>query len=227
LIDPLENLWLPWIFDPALQSSATPSGKDPVPHIHQATTGPDHANNVEQVEVVAPAEGEWKIRVTGYALPNENPQGYSLATDYPISATWALPVPSLPPEIQPCLDLVWAPVIGGIRIQYPELARCGSVGTGPVCNYILGCPTCDALGICSPLRINFRDVPADFRIAIYDQLGNRLAVDESLDGGDPRSRSIFLEREPGADFRFIFFAEPDTRPRGTYTLRLSLGDSDL
>ncbi|MCK5596241.1 MAG: S8 family serine peptidase, partial [Candidatus Eisenbacteria sp.] len=60
--------YYPWVLDPGNPSWA-------------ATTGPDHLNNVEQVEVVSPAPGTWTIRVTATVMPEAN-QDFSVVTNF-------------------------------------------------------------------------------------------------------------------------------------------------
>jgi uncharacterized repeat protein (TIGR01451 family) len=64
LIDPDGATHLPWTLDPG--NPNTP-----------ATTGMDRLNNVEQVQVDAPMEGTWEVRISPHAVP-EGPQAYSL-----------------------------------------------------------------------------------------------------------------------------------------------------
>jgi hypothetical protein len=56
LLDPSQQPRHPWVLNPDAPSQ-------------NATTGPDHLNNVEHVEVVSPAAGIWKARVTGGNVP--------------------------------------------------------------------------------------------------------------------------------------------------------------
>ena len=60
--------YYPWVLDPGNPSWV-------------ATTGPDHLNNVEQVEVVSPASGTWTIRVTATVMP-ESDQDFSVVTNF-------------------------------------------------------------------------------------------------------------------------------------------------
>ncbi len=68
----------PWVLDPGNPSWS-------------ATTGTDHLNNVEQVEVASPTPGTWTIRVTATVMPEAN-QDFSVVTNF------ADGVPDLPPE---------------------------------------------------------------------------------------------------------------------------------
>ncbi len=70
--------YYPWVLDPGNPSWA-------------ATTGDDHLNNVEQVEVVSPAPGTWTIRVTATIMPEPN-QDFSVVTNFGGGA------PDLPPD---------------------------------------------------------------------------------------------------------------------------------
>jgi hypothetical protein len=69
LEDPNGATYQPWILN-----AANPA--------NNATTGADHINNVEQVEDDNPAQGLWKIKVTGFDI-NEPVQKYSLVSDFP------------------------------------------------------------------------------------------------------------------------------------------------
>ena len=71
----------PWILsaiDPADDGDIDPAD------IIAATTGEDHLNNVEQVQVVNPASGIWIARVNESGLP-QAPQSYSLASNLAFS----------------------------------------------------------------------------------------------------------------------------------------------
>jgi hypothetical protein len=57
----------PWVLD-----SANPS--------HNATTGTDNINNVEQVYLASPTSGTWTVRVVGTNVP-QGPQQYSLVAE--------------------------------------------------------------------------------------------------------------------------------------------------
>lgn len=66
---------LPWVLNPAPGNWA-----------NNAATGIDHTNNCEQVHVVNPQQGLWKIKIAGFGInePTENPiQKYSLVSDFP------------------------------------------------------------------------------------------------------------------------------------------------
>lgn len=72
---PNGSISLPWVLDPA-----------PANWANNANTGADHTNNVEQVHVVNPMAGLWKIRINGFLInePIDNPtQKYSLVSDFP------------------------------------------------------------------------------------------------------------------------------------------------
>jgi hypothetical protein len=46
-------------------------------------TAEDHANNIEQVQVLNPAAGTWRIEIHGFDVP-DGPQPYSLASSHPL-----------------------------------------------------------------------------------------------------------------------------------------------
>ena len=89
VVDPNGVLWRPWVV-PALPQSNNLAGgvADPIvraTHVLPAVRGVDNLNNVEQVTVNNPAglpTGNWTIRVRASALPNNNPQRFSLAGDF-------------------------------------------------------------------------------------------------------------------------------------------------
>ncbi|MEZ4637168.1 MAG: hypothetical protein R2856_19810 [Caldilineaceae bacterium] len=89
VVDPNGTLWRPWVV-PALPQSNNLAGgvADPIvraTHVLPAMRGVDNLNNVEQVTVNNPAGlpvGNWTIRVRFSALPNNNPQRFSLAGDF-------------------------------------------------------------------------------------------------------------------------------------------------
>lgn len=58
----------PWTLDPAVPAAAA------------VRTQEDHANNLEQVQVAAPASGTWEVRIVGHHVP-EGPQLYSVVAD--------------------------------------------------------------------------------------------------------------------------------------------------
>jgi fibronectin type 3 domain-containing protein len=62
------GIYYPWLLDPSNPSN-------------NATTGADHLNNVEQVEVSSPATGTWTIRVTATVIPEPN-QDFSVVTNF-------------------------------------------------------------------------------------------------------------------------------------------------
>ena len=64
--DPTNNTFLPWILDP------TP---DPVALNTPATNGPDHLNNMEQVQINNPTAGDYTLDITGFNVPM-GPQAY-------------------------------------------------------------------------------------------------------------------------------------------------------
>ncbi len=72
------GMYYPWVLDPGNPSWS-------------ATTGADHLNNVEQVEVASPASGTWTIRVTATVMPESN-QDFSVVTNFSGGA------PDLPPD---------------------------------------------------------------------------------------------------------------------------------
>ncbi len=63
---------LPWVLNPNSPATA-------------ATRGVDSLNNVEQVLVENPAEGNWVLRVKGTAIPT-SPQKFSVASSHPIQS---------------------------------------------------------------------------------------------------------------------------------------------
>lgn len=65
LIGPDGEVYYPWILDPVNREAP-------------ATTGPDHTNNVEQVQIENPSAGEWKVIIKGYRMPFSSRQDYSL-----------------------------------------------------------------------------------------------------------------------------------------------------
>lgn len=65
--DPQGGIHRPWILDP--DSPANP-----------ATTGEDHVNPVEQIEISNPMAGEWVLHLRGYEIP-QGPQTYSVAVN--------------------------------------------------------------------------------------------------------------------------------------------------
>jgi len=77
-------IYRPWTLNPT-NPSAT------------ATTGTDHLNNVEQVEVASPATGTWTVRVTATVMPEPN-QDFSIVTSHGAAA------PDLPPDPPTGLD---------------------------------------------------------------------------------------------------------------------------
>lgn len=71
LVNPNGDTILPWVLD-----------HTPVPAQLNANAiqAEDHLNNVEQITIVAPDAGLWKMVVTGHSVPF-GPQGYVLTTD--------------------------------------------------------------------------------------------------------------------------------------------------
>lgn len=65
--------YYPWVLDPGSPSAS-------------ATTGIDRTNNVEQVYITTPLEGNWNIRVNGTTVPYPN-QTYSLILNIPSDTT--------------------------------------------------------------------------------------------------------------------------------------------
>ena len=67
------SIYYPWTLDPDNPSLT-------------ATTGVDHLNNVEQVEVSSPTSGTWTVRVTATVMPEPN-QDFSVVTSHGPAAT--------------------------------------------------------------------------------------------------------------------------------------------
>jgi len=76
-----------------------------------ATTGTDHLNNVEQVEVASPASGTWTIRVTATIMPESN-QDFSVVTNFAGGA------PDLPPAAPTGLGAVPGTGEGEIDVSW-------------------------------------------------------------------------------------------------------------
>jgi subtilisin family serine protease len=92
-IDPSNNIHYPWTLNPTNPGAAA------------VRTGPNRRDNIEQVLVSSPAPGTWRIRVTGFNVP-QGPQPFSIAVTPTMEALprviIALPngVPtSLPPGV--------------------------------------------------------------------------------------------------------------------------------
>ncbi len=66
-------IYRPWVLNPSNPSA-------------NATTGMDHLNNVEQVEVSSPATGTWTVRVTATVMPEAN-QDFSIVTSHGAAAS--------------------------------------------------------------------------------------------------------------------------------------------
>ncbi|MCK4511904.1 fibronectin type III domain-containing protein, partial [bacterium] len=88
----------PWVLNPGHPSWA-------------ATTGDDHLNNVEQVEVISPASGTWTIRVTATIMPEAN-QDFSVVTNFAGGA------PDLPPDAPTGLGAVPGSGEGEIDVSW-------------------------------------------------------------------------------------------------------------
>lgn len=87
LIDPLGTLHYPWVLDALpVTDNPTASGDDPITqddiNNNPAYRDVNNRDNVEQVVVNNPMPGTWQIRVSTAALPNANPQPYSLTGDF-------------------------------------------------------------------------------------------------------------------------------------------------
>ena len=90
--------YYPWVLDPGNPSWS-------------ATTGDDHLNNVEQVEVVSPTSGTWTIRVTATIMPESN-QSFSVVTNFAGGA------PDLPPDAPTGLGAVPGSGEGEIDVSW-------------------------------------------------------------------------------------------------------------
>lgn len=100
LVDPSNGLHRPWILNPAAPSQ-------------NATRGVDSRNNVEHIEVMLPAPGTWKVRMTGTSVP-EGPQLAGLVgLDLKSPASPALFDASSPTETT--IDLTWMNAPDGDR----------------------------------------------------------------------------------------------------------------
>ncbi|MCP5050344.1 MAG: S8 family serine peptidase [bacterium] len=82
LIAPDGTVHKPWVLNPL--DPADDGNIDPA-DILPATKGADHINNVEQVQVINPVSGNWKVRVDETALPVLD-QNYSLVTNVPFGS---------------------------------------------------------------------------------------------------------------------------------------------
>ncbi len=67
------SIYRPWVLNPSSPSA-------------NATTGVDHLNNVEQVEISSPATGTWTVRVTATVMP-EADQDFSVVTSHGAAAS--------------------------------------------------------------------------------------------------------------------------------------------
>ncbi|MCK4681224.1 S8 family serine peptidase, partial [bacterium] len=92
------GIYHPWILNPGNPSWS-------------ATTGADHLNNVEQVEVASPALGTWTIRVTSTVMPEAN-QDFSVVTSFAGGA------PDLPPDAPTGLGAVPGSGEGEIDVSW-------------------------------------------------------------------------------------------------------------
>ncbi|MCK4513218.1 S8 family serine peptidase, partial [bacterium] len=92
------GVYHPWVLDPGNPSWS-------------ATTGADHLNNVEQVEVASPASGTWTIRVTATIMPESN-QDFSVVTNF------AGGVPDPPPDAPTGLGAVPGSGEGEIDVSW-------------------------------------------------------------------------------------------------------------
>ncbi len=70
--DPSATNWEPWILDPTPTVAAITSN---------ATRGPDHLNNMEQVTIDNPASGSYTVSLNGLAIPS-GPQEYYLVYEF-------------------------------------------------------------------------------------------------------------------------------------------------
>jgi len=70
---PTGTIFRPWVLNPSNPSA-------------NATTGTDHLNNVEQVEVSSPDTGTWTVRVTATVMPEAN-QDFSIVTSHGAAAS--------------------------------------------------------------------------------------------------------------------------------------------
>jgi fibronectin type 3 domain-containing protein len=95
---PGSGVYHPWVLDPGNPSWS-------------ATTGADHLNSVEQVEVASPASGTWTIRVTATIMPESN-QDFSVVTNFAGGA------PDLPPDAPTGLGAVPGTGEGEIDVSW-------------------------------------------------------------------------------------------------------------
>ncbi|MDP7422140.1 MAG: S8 family serine peptidase [bacterium] len=71
ITDPLGNEYFPYTLDPS------------TPLSQAVFDSPDRLNIVEQVEIVDPNPGWWRVKVTGFSIPS-GPQPFSLVSDLPL-----------------------------------------------------------------------------------------------------------------------------------------------
>lgn len=79
LIDPDDNVWLPWVLDHEPNQESLSA---------KAARGTDQCNNVEQITLQTPASGVFTIRVVGDKLTTAT-QAYSVVYDYQLADEFA------------------------------------------------------------------------------------------------------------------------------------------
>lgn len=190
----------PWVLPALTRSSASavpsaPSG------LMAATTGGDHVNNVEQVEIETPAAGTYTVRVVPYDLPMSVDQPFSVASDFPLET--AVDTTTLKSNLGN--DVIF---MTPLKPPTEEMLK-GKAGTAPAILVPLAgvfqgaghdIPSCKRYGNCPKFTMDLSGIPRGWSARIVDDRG-RPAGSVKISAKGP-SRAT-LQRAPG---RALFLA---------------------
>jgi regulation of enolase protein 1 (concanavalin A-like superfamily) len=116
LIDPSGRVHEPWVLDHGGMNDGAipPDGIDPVSPddilLHPARKGKDGVNNLEVVDVLEPAPGDWIVEVVGYEVPVDQSLDAGVNQDFSLVFDHAPEMPSAPPGADLVVSSVqWTP----------------------------------------------------------------------------------------------------------------------
>ena len=223
LVSPADTVFFPWripVMTPAVDEfdNASPYEDDEINDVPaQPGVEDDDVNNVEQVEVAAPAAGTWRVRVKSDKLLFGSSQKFSLVAKFPIShASWQPPDVAIDDETL-CNEIAWMLLARSIEITLPAQPRCGFVPMEPLCQYVIDCVGCDGFGYCPDMGLSLSGVPESLNVEVRRQDGDHVALDES---GTP-DRSLTWQIAQGDQFGIFFVPTEESKVSGTYTIGIS------
>ncbi|MFL5489535.1 MAG: S8 family serine peptidase [Gemmatimonadaceae bacterium] len=203
--------------------------------LQPATTGKDHLNNVEQVVVAGPADGWWKIRVTGFKVAS--PQPFSLVS----TPAARIRLPVVPPAAlcwtsPNCAKMFYdaricfripkicspmAVIPGQLPVSFVKSGEAVFVPLDRLCLFLVQCPACLRDGICRQLSVIFAHIPSDFTVTLFDSTGTRVFADKT----SQTTKRLSTRIAPEGQYVLAIQAGPSVKPHKRYDLKVRAGGS--